>query len=77
LTEDEVISALAAALEYENLNINSNIENTEVWDSLGSLTIYATLSRITNGESDKIKGLVTLTSIRELVAKLKEEKIIT
>ena len=70
----DVYNVIVGGDSFES--INSNIENTEVWDSLGSLTIYATLSRITKGESDKVKGLVTLTSIRELVAKLKEEKII-
>jgi hypothetical protein len=76
MNESEVIGSLAGALEYENLTIESKVENTEVWDSLGSLTIYATLSRITNGRSDKINGLVTLTSIREIIDALRSNGII-
>jgi len=74
--EAEVIEALKKALDVKRFDIESNVTNTQEWDSLGSLTIFATLSRMTKGKSDEIGGIASMTSVQEIINALKENKII-
>jgi hypothetical protein len=76
ITEAEVIEALRRALDVKGFNIESSVENTEEWDSLGSLTIFTTLSRLTNGYSDEIGGIASMTTAKEIITALKENEII-
>ena len=76
ITEVEIIDALKKALDAEGFSINSNVENTEEWDSLGSLTIFTTLSRLTKGESDNVGGIASMTSAREIIDALRDNDVI-
>ena len=71
LSEDKVLKELAFAIEDPKLNIDSTMDNTENWDSLGQLSIYATLAKLTGGETDNIAGIATATTIRQIISELK------
>ena len=76
LTRNQVLEAIAFAIQDPTFNENSNKENTENWDSLGEITILETLSRLTERKSDQIHDLYLANSISELLLKLKEHGLV-
>lgn len=72
----EVLKELAFAIEEPGLNLDSTMDNTENWDSLGQLSIFATLAKLTSSASDKIPGIATATTIRGIFAELKNHGLI-
>jgi hypothetical protein len=70
LTKEEVIRILSQAIDDPDLNLDSNNENTETWDSLGQLTIYTTIARIVQGDDSVLRGLNSLNSIRDILDRL-------
>ena len=76
LQENQVISAIAIAIEDANFNIDSTTENTENWDSLGVLSIVTTLSKLTGGESDAISELASVDSAADLIMLLRESNLV-
>ena len=76
LTQDQVIEAIAFAIQDPLFNLNSNRENTEAWDSLGEVTILATLAKLTVGKSDQIPDLYKMESALELISMLREHGLI-
>ena len=76
LSKDEVLKELAFAIEDPNLNLDSTMDNTENWDSLGQLSIFATLAKLSNGETDKILGIATATTMKEILSELQVHGLI-
>ncbi|HUW88512.1 MAG TPA: hypothetical protein VMW30_09120 [Candidatus Paceibacterota bacterium] len=76
LSGDEILKELAFAIEESGLNLDSTMDNTENWDSLGQLSIFATLAKLTNGATDKIPGIATATTMRGIFAELKDHGLI-
>jgi len=76
LTKNEVLEAIAFAIQDPLFNENSNKENTENWDSLGEITILETLARLTERKSDQIHDLYLANSTSELLLKLKEHGLV-
>jgi hypothetical protein len=76
LTESEVLQAIGAAIEDPNFNRESTTENTENWDSLGVLSIFATLSKLTSGKSDQLPQIVNIESAQELMSLLRENHLV-
>lgn len=66
LTEGEIFRAIGAAIDVPDFDLTSTSENTENWDSLGILSIVSTLSKLTNGRTDKIPEIVTIESASQL-----------
>ena len=67
---------LAYALQVKSLDMDSNSENTENWDSLGTLAIITTLSRLTDGKSDLIPEIASVTAMNNLIELLKEHGLV-
>ena len=70
------MQAIGIAIEDPTFNVESTTENTENWDSLGVLSIFATLSKLTSGNSDRLPQIVSIESARELVAILRENNLL-
>ena len=72
MTEDKIISIVTKALK-KKVDIKSNVNNTEEWDSLGQLSILSALEKTTKGKSSKI-DLKEVQSVKQLCVKLKKLK---
>tara|TARA_Y100000389_G_scaffold160828_1_gene163115 strand:+ start:586 stop:804 length:219 start_codon:yes stop_codon:yes gene_type:complete len=72
MTENKIISIVSKALK-KKVNIKSNVNNTEEWDSLGQLSILSALEKVTKGKSSKI-DLTEVQSVKQLCDKLKKLK---
>ena len=53
MTENKIISIVTKALK-KKVNMKSNVNNTEEWDSLGQLSILSALEKATKGKASKI-----------------------
>jgi acyl carrier protein len=72
MTENKIISIVTKALK-KKVNMKSNVNNTEEWDSLGQLSILSALEKATKGKASKI-DLTEVQSIKQLCLKLKKLK---
>ena len=76
LTKTTLIEKIRIAIADPNLNEESNNKNTENWDSLGQLSILATLSKLTQGISDSIEGIEDASSFEEIYQILKGRSLV-
>ena len=76
LNENQVFNLLSTALIVSDFNINSNVDNTSNWDSLGQLAILTTLSKATNGATDNIKELREVEDARSILKILRENNLL-
>jgi acyl carrier protein len=72
MDENKIITIVSKALK-KKVNIKSNVNNTEEWDSLGQLSILSALEKATKGKSSKI-DLTEVQSVKQLCVKLKKLK---
>ena len=71
ITREGLLETLREVLENEDVNFESDSDNTEGWDSLGQLSILSQLDKLTNGESSEIDDLASCMSFEQLADKLK------
>ena len=74
--EEEIIGIIAKSLEVGEININSSVENTEEWDSLGHLSILVSLDKRFNGEVAGIKKMANIDSVKPILNVLKNNNLI-
>ena len=75
-TEEQIINSLGNAILDPTFNIESTMENTPNWDSLGQLAIIATLSKMTKGKTSTILEIVRADSAISLIQILKSHGVI-
>lgn len=77
MTENDLIEIVANSLSVprENININTNSQNLEEWDSLGHLTILTAIDKATDGKASEIETLASSTSLSEILEILKKNNI--
>ena len=73
LTDKKVISIISKSLKTK-ITINSNINNTENWDSIGHLEILASLDKISKGKISKINEISNTTSVKSIIRVLTKKK---
>jgi len=76
INEQSLIQELSKAIEDSDFNIDSTVDNTENWDSLGQLSILATLAKLTGGKSDSIPEIALAQSMYELLDVLRNHGIV-
>ena len=74
--EEEIIGIIAKSLEVGEININSSVENTEEWDSLGHMSILVSLDKRFNGEVAGIKKMANIDSVKSILNVLKNNNLI-
>tara|TARA_B100000787_G_C16121975_1_gene263127 strand:- start:78 stop:296 length:219 start_codon:yes stop_codon:yes gene_type:complete len=62
----KIIQIISKALNAK-VTDKSNDKNIKKWDSLGQLQILAALDNYTKGKSSKVKGLDTVTSVKQII----------
>ena len=76
INQEDVLKSLALAIDDSNFNLNSTVENTENWDSLGLLAIVSTLSKLTSGRSDNLPELLDVSTALDLINILRENGLV-
>ena len=75
MDENKIITIVSKALK-KKVNIKSNVNNTEEWDSLGHLEILIKIDKETKGKGSKIKNLSDCDTVRKIYENLKKNKLI-
>ena len=78
INQSKVTSTIEKALELSTgtITINSSIENTEKWDSLGQLSILSALDELFNGKIADIPEIASTSSVKSLIDILKANNLI-
>ncbi len=76
--EKDVNLLIEDALEVRrgSLSIESNMNNTEQWDSLGHLSILSSLDRLFDGRVASISNIAQADSVGKIVDILSQNKLI-
>lgn len=59
----------------DKIDISTNSENLEEWDSLGHLTILSAIDKVTDGKASEIETLSTCSSVKEIFENLKKNNL--
>ncbi len=73
--KEQLIKIISDALENEDVDLNSNMENITEWDSLGQLGILSALDKATKGEINNHREFNTVTSVKEILDLLEKNNI--
>ena len=73
---EDLLNGIRNALDNNNIDENSDNENTPEWDSLGHITILSCVDNMTAGASNKIDGMGQISSIKQVIDLLKAHNII-
>lgn len=65
--EEKIINIISDALENPNVNIDSSVDNTTEWDSLGQLGILSALDKASNGKVNNYREFNTASSVKEII----------
>lgn len=79
LTEQQLIQVIAQALEIDTkkININTNADEIDLWDSLGHLNILINLDKATEGKASTIRELGLAVSVNAIKKALSENGLIS
>ena len=74
IKEDDVLKVISTALEKSpaSININSNSQNIDEWDSLGHLNILMLLEKKLKGKASNISELGKAFSVKKILSVLKK-----
>lgn len=77
ISENELLKLIKNSIKSKNkIDIKSNSNNTEGWDSLGQLSILTSLDKKLKGKTSKIASLANADSVQKLLKILKSKKLL-
>ena len=77
ISENELLKLIKNSIKSKNkIDIKSNSNNTEGWDSLGQLSILTSLDKTLKGKTSKIASLANADSVQKLLKILKSKKLL-
>ena len=59
----------------DKIDISTNSESLEEWDSLGHLTILSAIDKATDGKASEIETLSSCSSVKEIFENLKKNNL--
>ena len=76
--KDEILEIISKALEVDNkkIDFDSSVENVDEWDSLGHLSILASLDKKFNGNLAGIKEMASVDSVKSIFKILENNNLI-
>ena len=77
MTEKDLIQLIKKSLQKkQKIDVNSNSNNIEDWDSVGHLNILSNLDIKLKGATSNISKIATATSVKKILNILKKNKLI-
>lgn len=65
--EEKIVNIISDALGNPDVNIDSSVDNTTEWDSLGQLGILSALDKASNGQVNDYREFNTASSVKEII----------
>lgn len=75
INQQKLISIISIALDSDSITLESNINNTEGWDSLTQLSILTELDDALDGKVTDIKGIADVESVEHIINLLRENAL--
>ena len=77
MTEKDILQLVKKSLKTkQKIDINSNSNNVEEWDSVGQLIILSNLDIKLKGATSNISAIGTANSMKKIINILKKNKLI-
>ena len=77
LNEKDLYKLIQVSLKTKSkIDINSNSNNINGWDSLGQLSILTTLDKKLKGKTSKLGELADADSVKKIIKILKSNKLL-
>jgi len=77
MTEKDLIQLVKKSLKTkQKIDINSNSNNVEEWDSVGQLVLLSNLDEKLKGATSKITQIATANSVKKILSILKRNKLV-
>ena len=76
MNQEKLLNIIARALDISHVNIDSNQDNLDVWDSLGHLSILSTLDEEFKGKTTQLSNLARATSVKEIYTELSKANLV-
>lgn len=77
MTEKDLIQLVKKSLKTkQKIDINSNSNNVEEWDSVGQLILLSNLDKKLKGATSNISQIATANSVKKILSILKRNKLI-
>ena len=76
ISKDNLLRLIATSLEVESVSQNSNILNTDEWDSLSQLAILTDLDNALHVKVSDIEGIANAESVIEIINLLNKNSLI-
>lgn len=76
MDDNKIFTLIKKSLKTnKEINVKSNSQNIEEWDSLGQLSILSSLDKATKGKTSKISSLAEAYSVKKILSILNKNKI--
>ena len=77
MTEKDLIQLVKKSLKTkQKIDINSNSNNVEEWDSVGQLVLLSNLDKKLKGATSNITQIATANSVKKILSILKRNKLV-
>ena len=76
MNSDNLCNIIKNALEVEQVDLNSSMENIEEWDSLGHLSILSAIDESLDGKASNLDELASATSVEMIISILKKNNLL-
>ena len=77
MTEKDLIQLVKKSLKTkQKIDINSNSNNVEEWDSVGQLVLLSNLDKKLKGATSNISQIATANSVKKILSILKRNKLV-
>ena len=77
MTEKDLIQLVKKSLKTkQKIDINSNSNNVDEWDSVGQLILLSNLDKKLKGATSNISQIATANSVKKILSILKRNKLV-
>lgn len=77
MTEKDLIQLIKKSLKTkQKIDLNSNSNNVEEWDSVGQLILLSNLDKKLKGATSNISQIATANSVKKIINILKKNKLV-
>ena len=76
MNKDVLLNLIKDALEAEEIGLNSSMDNTDGWDSLGHLSILSAIDQSLDGKASNLDELASATSVEKIISILEKNNLL-
>ena len=77
MNKDVLLNLIKDALKAEEIGLNSSMDNTDDWDSLGHLSILSAIDQSLDGKASNLDELASATSVEKIISILEKNNLLS